>query len=51
MNLRNLRRCHFGNKRRGHQSKATPHVQHQSPRNLAALFFEYVQQLTLVDLV
>ena len=51
MNLRNLRRCHFGNKRRGHQSKATPHVQRESPRNLAALFFEYVQQLTLVDLV
>ena len=51
MNLRNLRRCHFGNKRRGHQSKATPHVRRESPRNLAALFFEYVQQLTLVDLV
>ncbi|CAE7558571.1 unnamed protein product [Symbiodinium natans] len=51
MNIRNLRRCHFGNKRRGHQCKSTTHVQHESPRNLTALFFEYVQQLTLVDLV
>ena len=51
MNIHNLRRCHFGNKRRGHQCKSTPHVQHESPRNLAAFFFEYVQQLTLVDLV
>ena len=46
-----LRRCHFGNKRRGQKCKPTSHVQHESPRNLAALFFEYVQQLTLVDLV